>query len=109
MSYRSRLICVTAVAALMVPAGCATQRPVLYPNAKFKQVGPEVAQKDIDECISMAESHGITHENGGNVARSSATGAVIGGAAGAGESGSVYKSFVQRCLRERGYDDIAWK
>ena len=141
MSFRSRLICVTAVAALMVPAGCATQRPVLYPNAKFKQVGPEVAQKDIDECISMAESHGITHESGGNVARSGATGAVIGGAAGAGagavrgnvghdagvgaaagaaagvargairsgEPGSVYKGFVQRCLRERGYDVIGWK
>lgn len=141
MSFRSRLMCVTAVAALMVLSGCATQRPVLYPNAKYKQVGAEVAQRDIDDCIRMAESHGVTPGGGDRVARRGAEGAAVGGAAGAaagavrgnvgqgagvgaaagaaagatrgaihsGEPGSVYKGFVQRCLRERGYDVIGWK
>ena len=141
MSHRIQTVCVTAVFALVALAGCATQRPVLYPNAKYNQVGPEVAQKDIDTCIQLAESHGITHDSGGNVARDGATGAVIGGAAGAGagavrgnighdagvgaaagaaagvargairsgEPGQVYKGFVQRCLREKGYDVIGWK
>jgi uncharacterized protein YcfJ len=122
-------------------AGCATQRPVLYPNAKYDRVGPEVAQRDIDDCIRLAESHGITHDSGEKVARRGATGAVVGGAIGAGvgavrgdiggraaagaaggaaggaasgaihsgEPGQVYKGFVQRCLREKGYDVIGWK
>jgi len=131
-----------AVGALLLGgAGCATQRPVLYPNAKYNQVGPEVAQRDVDDCIRLAEQHGVTHDSGGKVVRGGATGAVIGGAAGAGagavrgsvghdagvgaaagaaagvargaiqsgEPGSVYKGFVQRCLRERGYDVIGWR
>jgi hypothetical protein len=41
-----------------------------------------------------------------------AAGAAAGVARGAiqsGEPGSVYKGFVQRCLREKGYDVIGWK
>lgn len=132
---------VAAGAVLLVLAGCATQRPVLYPNAKYNQVGPEVAQRDVDDCIQLAEQHGITHSSGEKVARRGAEGAAIGGAAGAaagavrgnvgeraatgaaagaaaaathgaihsGEPGSVYRGFVQRCLREKGYDVIGWK
>lgn len=132
---------VGAGAVLLVLSGCATQRPVLYPNVKYNQVGPEVAQRDVDDCIRLAEQHGITHSSGEKVARRGAEGAVIGGAAGAGagavrgnvgeraatgaaagaaagaahgairsgEPGSVYKGFVQRCLREKGYDVIGWK
>ena len=130
-----------AAITLLVLAGCATQRPVLYPNAKYNHVGAETAQRDVDDCIRLAESHGITHSGGGKVAGGGAAGAVIGGAAGAGagavrgsighdagvgaaagaaagvargaiqsgEPGSVYKGFVQRCLREKGYDVIGWK
>ena len=137
----SRAAWVSIGAALIALSGCATQRPVLYPNAKYDRAGPEVAQRDIDDCIRLAESHGITHDSGGNVARGGAAGAVIGGAAGAGagavrgsvghdagvgaaagaaagvargairsgEPGSVYKGFMQRCLREKGYDVIGWK
>lgn len=142
---RSQLDFVTgwamAGAILLGLAGCATQRPVLYPNAKYNQAGPEVAQRDIDDCIRLAESHGITQNSGGRVVSNGAAGAAIGGAAGAGagavrgdvgrsagtgaaagaaagatrgaihsgEPGSVYKGFVQRCLREKGYDVIGWK
>jgi hypothetical protein len=41
-----------------------------------------------------------------------ATGAASGAAHGAihtGEPGSVYMNFVQRCLRDKGYDVIGWK
>lgn len=142
MSFLSRAAWLSIGAALIVLSGCATQRPVLYPNAKYNRVGPEVAQRDIDDCIRMAESHGISPGSGGEkVARRGAEGAVIGGAAGAGagavrgnvgrgagvgaaagaagaaahgavhsgEPGQVYKGFVQRCLREKGYDVIGWK
>ncbi|MGH8660879.1 MAG: hypothetical protein ACREUB_03855, partial [Burkholderiales bacterium] len=68
-STRLRILAarVAACAALLVLAGCATQRPVLYPNAQYNRVGPEVAQRDVDDCIRLAESHGITHDGGGKV------------------------------------------
>lgn len=132
---------VVAGAMLLALAACATQRPVLYPNAKYNQVGPEIAQRDVDDCIRFAEQSGVSHSAGGKVARSGAEGAAVGGAAGAGagavrgnvgeraatgaaagaaaaatrgaihsgEPGSVYRGFVQRCLRERGYDVIGWQ
>jgi len=42
-----------AVAVGLALAGCASQRPVLYPNAKYNQVGPEIAQRDVDDCIRL--------------------------------------------------------
>jgi len=132
-----------AGAALLALAGCATtQRPVLYPNAKYKQVGSAVAQREIDECMRLAEESGIAHGGGERAARRTAEGAAVGGAAGAatgvihgrdvggraatgaaagaaagavhgafraGEPRQVYKGFVQRCLRERGYEVIGWQ
>ena len=141
MRLYPRAVCVTIGAMLLALAGCATQRPVLYPNVKYNQVGPEIAQRDVDDCIRFAEQSGVTYSAGGKVARSGAEGAAVGGAAGAGagavrgnvgeraatgaaagaaaaatrgaihsgEPGSVYRGFVQRCLRERGYDVIGWQ
>lgn len=141
MRLHPHVVSVTVGAMLFALSGCATQRPVLYPNAKYNQVGPEVAQRDIDDCIRLAEQHGVSPSGGEKVARRGAEGAAVGGAAGAaagavrgdvgrgagvgaaagaaagatrgaihsGEPGAVYKGFVQRCLRERGYDVIGWK
>jgi hypothetical protein len=135
------VVSVAVGAMLLALSGCATQRPVLYPNAKYNQVGPEVAQRDIDDCIRFAEQHGVAPSGGEKVAQRGAEGAAVGGAAGAaagavrgdvgrgagvgaaagaaagatrgaihsGEPGSVYKGFVQRCLREKGFDVIGWK
>ncbi len=72
-----------AVAAVLL-GGCAAvqQRPVLYPNAKLKQVGDASAQKDVDECVALAENAGAT--SGGSAAgRGAARGAAVGGAAAA--------------------------
>jgi len=130
------------LALVLILAGCATQRPVLYPNSKLKRVGNEVAQQDIDDCIRLAEQYGVSSGRGEkvvrgggggaavggttgavagaiggrNVANSAARGAAIGGTAGA-VGGAVrsdrpsepYRGFVQRCLRERGYDVIGWQ
>lgn len=133
--------CTVLVLGLMM-AGCATQRPVLYPNAKLKRVGNEVAQRDVDECMRLAEQYGVSPGRGDNVARGAGAGAAIGGATGAvagaiggrnvidsaargaaigGTAGAVggatrsdrpsepYRGFVQRCLRESGYDVIGWQ
>jgi hypothetical protein len=72
----------TAVIALAL-AGCASQRPVLYPNAKLKQVGEAAAQRDVDDCIRQAEEYGARHGGGERAARQGAGGAVVGGVTGA--------------------------
>jgi outer membrane lipoprotein SlyB len=132
-----------AAAVLITLAGCATtQRPVLYPNATYRQAGEAAAQRDIDACMRLAEQSGVAHGGGERVARRGAEGAAVGGATGAvagavhggnvgdraaagaavgatagavhgamrsAEPAAVYKGFVQRCLRERGYDVIGWQ
>lgn len=141
LTLNSLTVWMTAGALLLGVAGCATQRPVLYPNAKYNHVGPDIANRDVDECIRFAEQHGVTHSGGEKAVRRGAEGAVVGGAAGAGvgavrgnvgeragagaaggaaagvargaidsgQPGGVYKGFVQRCLREKGYEVVGWK
>src|SRR5258706_10485022 len=129
------------LAAALALAACATaQRPVLYPNAHLKSIGDVNAQRDIDQCMQLADDSGISKSNnqvarrgtegaavgaaaggvgtlirGGSVGGGAAAGAAIGGAAGAvhgafqNDANPTYRNFVQRCLRERGYDVIGWQ
>ena len=91
-----RNIFVIACAATVL-LGCAAvqQRPVLYPNVKFKQVGEASAQRDVDDCVALAERAGAT-SGGGSAARGGVQGAAIGGAAAAVGSlirgGSVFNN-----------------
>ena len=75
-------LCRMAVVALMVVlSGCAsTQRPVLYPNAHLKNVGDAAAQRDIDQCVGMAENSGVSKSNN-QVVKRGAEGAAVGAAA----------------------------
>ena len=46
------------LAGLLALGGCASsQSPVLYPNAKLKQVGREQASRDIEECRKLADDY----------------------------------------------------
>ncbi len=142
----------TIITILCLPVlvlGCATPRPVLYPNAQLKRAGTSVAQSDIDSCMRRAdeyvrsggegdkvlESAGIEAGTGAAIgaAGGAAGGAVLGrfgqgaaaGAAGGAAAGAtrgvvremfrnrgpspVYKNFVNRCLREKGYAPIGWQ
>jgi predicted small lipoprotein YifL len=51
------LVPAVALVALTL-VGCATERPVLYPNEKLNQAGPTVSQQDMDQCMALAESSG---------------------------------------------------
>jgi len=135
--------------ALFGLVGCATQRPVLYPNEQFKRVGSAVGERDTDDCMRRAEEYvasngrvdgavkGAATEAATNAtigaAAGAAGGAIVGragtwaavGAAGGGAAGAtrslinvfsgkqslspVYKNFVNRCLRDKGYDPIGWQ
>ncbi len=129
----------TLAAAIALAACATTQRPVLYPNAHLKNVGDATAQRDIDQCMYLANDSGVSKSNnqvvkrgaegaavgaaaagvgtlirGGSVGQGAAAGAAVGGAAGAvhgafrNDVNPTYRHFVQRCLRERGYDVIGW-
>jgi hypothetical protein len=78
-----RIVHVIVSAVILLAAGCATtQKPTLYPNAHLKNVGDAVAQRDIGECIQLAENSGVSKSNN-QVAKSGAQGAAVGGAAAA--------------------------
>jgi len=127
---------------VLLVAACAP-KPILYPNAHYKDVGQEAAERDIDECREMAKDAGATSNQGktAQVAGSTGAGGAIGSAAGAvggavvghpgrgamigaagGATGgflrglfrrsppsTAYKQFVNRCLKERGYDPVGWE
>lgn len=70
---------------MLLVTGCATSKPILYPNAHLQEVGKEVAEREVDECRDMAKDAGATASQGksGQVAGSTAVGGAIGSAAGA--------------------------
>jgi outer membrane lipoprotein SlyB len=124
---------------LGVAFGCASQRPVLYENATLEERGDAAAAEAIEECmaeskrVASSRTGRVVRETAKSGAVGGATGAVIGaivgrpgtgaavGAAGAATQGllhglfgareldSVERGYVDRCLRERGYDPIGWR
>ena len=123
-----------AVLVALLLAGCAsTQAPVLYPNAKLKEVGKDQAERDIEACRTLADEY-VKSTAGKDIAKGAAVGGVAGaavGAVGGAVSGRgagvgaavgaatgaikqpgpspVYKRYVDRCLHERGYDVLGWQ
>lgn len=124
--------------------GSTSAKPVLYPNATLSRVGDAQAQLEVNGCMARASQAGLRPSQNANevgrragegaasagvasavaalitgrssdVLRAGATGAAVGGSAGA-VSGAfhndkvnpVYRQFVQRCLSEKGFDVIGW-
>jgi hypothetical protein len=73
--------------AIVAVSGCAAERPVIYPNAHYQQVGASAAQSDVDQCLNMAASSGVRGEtrgpNSGDVAVNTGSAAASGAARGA--------------------------
>lgn len=129
----NKLISFLMISLLM---GCASS-PVLYPNNKYKSVGEEVADSDIDKCMESSDKFlkskkakkilksagkgsivggvvgAVSGLFSGDVVESLAQGAAIGAAAG-GASGAISKdqlkeAYVNRCLQRKGYEVIGWE
>ena len=119
-------------------------KPVLYPNATLTRVGEAQGRLEADNCIAKAAQAGLSPDQktnevgrragegaaiagvasvvgalitgrGSDVLRAGATGAAVGGSAGAvsgafhnDKASPVYRQFVQRCLSEKGFDVIGW-
>src|SRR5512146_220435 len=48
----------------VLPVLSCAPKPILYPNAHYKEVGEDVADRDIDECRTMAKDAGATPSQG---------------------------------------------
>ena len=128
---------------ILLVQSCSYQpRPVLYPNQQLTSVSPEVAQRDIDECMQLGKQYVAGKSRAGevglrttrNAAIAAATGAAISaivggnvgeaaaaGAAGAGtatvagevlkpeEADPIFRNFVEKCLRDKGYEVMGWR
>ena len=66
----------------LVGLSCA-KRPVLYPNAKYEQVGAAAANQAIDQCMAKADAADLEGSEAADAAISTGTGAAVGGATGA--------------------------
>jgi len=101
---------------VIVITGCASQRPVLYPNEHIRRVGSIVADRDIDDCIRRAEESRSAGDakaageagTGASASVPSSPAATISGLFGKPELSSIQKVFVNKCLRDKGYDPIGW-
>src|SRR5262245_33982885 len=138
-SMHLRILPALGLAALFAVTACArSQSPVLYPNAKLQSVGKEQADRDVEACRQMADDY-VKNPMAKDAARGGAVGGVGGAAVGGVVSGDgagrgaaigaatgatagavygaakdvgptdVYKGFVNRCLRERGYEVAGWQ
>lgn len=118
--------------------GCVS-KPVLYPNAYYKMVGEEQADKDITSAMNKADDLDLNSkwkEDVVNEGKDAARGAAIGtgyglyrgdiglGAVAGAVAGflwamvswmfpskptPVYKNYVDKDLKDKGYDVIGWK
>jgi citrate synthase len=105
----------------------------------LEQMENEVVQADLDQCMRLAAEHGSSSSGkvvrgtaegaavggaggaaAGAVLGSLGRGAAVGAAGGAAvalmreifrsrEPDPVFRRFVERCLREKGYEPIGWK
>lgn len=71
------------IAICFLIAGCASPRPILYPNAYLNAVGQQQAEQDIAECKQIAEQYASRSNAGEQIVTSTAMGAGVGAASGA--------------------------
>ncbi len=116
---------IALVTVFALVGGCAGPQPALAPSAKLQEVGPEQAQRDVLECMSLADR---TTPISGAERAAQDTATIPGRMAGATQlpSGEViagpprpttsaptaspaWKATVERCLAGRGYTVSGWK
>ena len=121
---------------ISITYGCSS-KPVLYPNSKLKAVGKTQGQHDVETCLSDPDEYlespkakkilgsagkgavlggaigAVTGVLTGNLGSGLARGAAIGGTAGGvGQAISpdeLKRSYVNRCLADKGYQVLGWE
>jgi len=81
-----RPLLAASLAAMALAAGCATTRPVLYPNTHWNLVGTDQARRDSEACEEIGRQSvqdGTAPHVAAEAAKSGAIGAAAGAAGGA--------------------------
>lgn len=125
-----RIILLSLFTLLLYSCASKPSRPSLYPNQMAKDKGPEVSQKDIDECLKEASDYlktpeGIKLKNSANPSSMSTSigfgfgggGTGMGLGFGVGPSGrsrlsgeeQVKRNFTNQCLVNKGYQVVGWE
>ena len=85
-------IFIISVCCLLIITGCASKKPILYPNAAFHKSTGETPEQAIEYCIQLAKDSGTRPsrigERSKNTAASTATGAASGAVIGAISGGA---------------------
>jgi hypothetical protein len=124
-----------ALSASLSLSGCAGKRPVVYAGGVYARQdidqcirlaresgadsgkGGDVVRDAATGAAMGAAATGVYgavrgyHDVGNRAAAGAAAGAAVGlirGGVRASEPSSVFKGYVNRCLRERGYDVVGW-
>ncbi len=71
-----------ALLVVSLAAGCA-KRPVLYPNDHYASVGEQTAEREVEECLALAEAADLDSNEALEAGKRTAGGAAIGGVSGA--------------------------
>ncbi len=142
MIHSPKTVALSIVLCIAVISSCTSKRPAAYPNEKLKRDGQAQFQADIDECVQLANDHGVINKQAGKIAKETARDGVAGAAAGAvisaitggnvgqsaaagaagggviglirglfdsGEPTPVFRQYIDKCLRDKGYEVIGWQ
>jgi predicted small lipoprotein YifL len=71
------------VAVTVMLSACGAKRPVLYPNAYLKEMGPAQADQEIDDCIKLATEYKAGGDKAEEIAKDTGKAGVVGAATGA--------------------------
>ncbi len=66
------------VACTLVLVGCASKRPVLYPNARYEELGEASAEEIVDSCMERARATDLADTRTEGAAKGGTVGGVIG-------------------------------
>lgn len=84
------------LAVLLMLAGCAQQKPVIYPESNGARHSMN-RQQAVQACIARARTYGIDYHDNGEAVRRAAKGGVVGGAGGA-VAGAIYDNWEKGAL-----------
>lgn len=121
MKVSGRTVLCLALFVMFFLSAC-SKRPVLNRNGRLQKSGKVQANQDIDYCMKWAKKSGVMKNSSVEEAKKSGEDYTnspdsmkLGGAAKSFFMGFYnrdpehYQYWVNRCLREKGYDPVKWK
>lgn len=106
---------VRTVLIVAATCGCVNERPALYQSELVRRIGAPAAEQAVDLCMVQSEEYLAKARRGEVILEENITGSR--GLAGGPTFDSnikedptpVYRRLVNRCLRRKGFEPLAWK